>query len=128
MGIKDFGGTSTELRGYEPYSIGGTYVGMNKVELKYAIIPRQMVHLAWLPLRRFQDLPIGLYLTGFCDTGYVRDGSFSFQDRYMNDRWLVGYGLGLNVIGFYDMLVRIEYSRNHLGQGGIYLNGTVPIK
>lgn len=128
VGIKDFGGTSTELRGYEPYSIGGTYVGMNKVELKYAIIPRQMVHLAWLPLRRFQDLPIGLYLTGFCDTGYVRDGSFSFQDRYMNDRWLVGYGLGLNVIGFYDMLVRIEYSRNHLGQGGIYLNGTVPIK
>lgn len=128
IGIKDFVGSSTELRGYEPYAIGGTYVGMNKVEVKYGLIPRRMVHLGWLPLQRFRDLPFGIYLTGFCDTGYVRDNSFNAIDPYLDNRWLIGYGLGLNVIGFYDMLVRVEYSRNHLGQGGIYINGTVPIK
>jgi outer membrane protein assembly factor BamA len=128
IGTRDFGGSSTELRGYEPYAIAGTYVMMNKAEVKYGVLPRRMLHLDWLPLRKFQDLPIGVYLSAFCDAGYVRDNSFSRQDPYMLDRWLVGYGVGLNVIGFYDMLARIEYARNHLGEGGIYVNATVPIK
>jgi hypothetical protein len=32
------------------------------------------------------------------------------------------------VRGFYDNLLRVEYSRNHLNQGGIYIHGTVSIK
>lgn len=128
IGRSDFSGTSTELRGYEPFAVLGTYVNLNKAELKFAIVPRRIVHLSFLPLKRFQDTPFGLYLTGFADTGYVYDKSFNHQDSFLTNRWLLGYGLGLNVIGFYDMLLRVEYSRNHLGLGGFYLNGTVPIK
>ncbi|MEL7529875.1 MAG: BamA/TamA family outer membrane protein [Bacteroidota bacterium] len=128
IGRSDFSGTSTELRGYEPFAVLGTYVNLNKAELKFAIVPRRIVHLPFLPLRRFQDTPFGLYLSSFAETGYVYDKSFNHQDTFLTNRWLLGYGLGLNVIGFYDMLLRVEYSRNHLGMGGIYLNGTVPIK
>lgn len=128
IGRSDFSGTSTELRGYEPFAVLGTYVNLNKAELKFAIVPRRIVHLPFLPLRRFQDTPFGLYLSSFAETGYVYDQSFNHQDTFLTNRWLIGYGLGLNVIGFYDMLLRVEYSRNHLGMGGIYLNGTVPIK
>ncbi|MEL6652509.1 MAG: BamA/TamA family outer membrane protein, partial [Bacteroidota bacterium] len=128
IGRSDFSGTSTELRGYEPFAVLGTYVTLNKAELKFAIFKRRIIHLPFVPLRRFQDTPFGLYLTGFADSGYVYDQSFNHQDTFLTNRWLLGYGLGLNVIGFYDMLLRVEYSRNHLGMGGIYLNGTVPIK
>lgn len=124
----EFAGVSTNLRGYEPYAIAGTFVNMNKAEVKFAIIPRQIMHFGDIPFRRFQDASVGLYLTGFVDTGYILDDSFNNQDNMFKNRLLTGYGVGLNMIGFYDVLLRIEYSRNHLNQGGIYLNTTVQIK
>ncbi|MCB0840459.1 MAG: hypothetical protein KDD99_27525, partial [Bacteroidetes bacterium] len=119
---------STELRGYEKYALSGTFVNMNKAEIKFAIIPRQIVHLDYIPSPKFQDTPIGLYLSGFIDTGYILDRSFNNHDQFLRNTFLTGYGLGLHIIGFYDVLLRMEYSRNHLNQGGIYFHATVPIK
>ena len=124
----EFTGLSTNLRGYEPYVIDGTYLGMNKLEIKYALIPYQIIHLDYVSLPKFQDVPVGLYLSGFLDTAYISDKSFNNQDKTFKNKWLIGYGIGLNVIGIYDLLLRIEYARNHLGQGGIFLNGSVSIK
>ena len=47
---------------------------------------------------------------------------------YLKNQLLTGYGIGLNIIGFYDNLLRLEYSRNHLNQGGVYIHASVPIK
>ena len=124
----EFTGLSTNLRAYEPYAIDGTYLGMNKMEIKYALVPYQIIHLDYVSMPKFQDIPIGLYVSGFVDTGYVSDRSFNNQDDTFKNKWLIGYGIGLNVIGIYDLLLRIEYARNHLGQGGIFLNGSVSIK
>ncbi|RMG56667.1 MAG: hypothetical protein D6722_26095 [Bacteroidetes bacterium] len=130
VGISEtpFRGVSTELRGYEPYALAATWLSLAKTEFKFALLPRRIVHLSWLPSRRFQDLPVGVYLSTFVEGAYVRDQSFQAQDPFLLEQPLLGYGLGLNLIGFYDMLVRVEYSRNHLGRGGVYLHGTVPIK
>ncbi|MEZ4777019.1 MAG: POTRA domain-containing protein [Bacteroidia bacterium] len=124
----EFAGVSTNLRGYEPYAIDGTFVNMNKAEVKFAVIPRQTLHFGDIPMQRFQDTAVGMYLTAFVDTGYILDESFNNQDQYLKGKFLTGYGVGLNIIGFYDILLRVEYSRNHLNQGGIYLNTTVQIK
>jgi outer membrane protein assembly factor BamA len=124
----DFIGSSTELRGYERYALSGTFVNMNKAEVKFAIIPRQIVHLPYIPSAKFQDTPVGLYLTAFIDTGYILDESFNNQDQFLRNTFLTGYGMGINILGFYDLLFRLEYSRNHLNQGGIYFHATVPIK
>lgn len=125
---QEFSGLSHELRGYDPYAIAGTWIQMGKVELKLALIPYQIIRLPWRPFGKIIDSAIGVYLTGFCDVGYVQDHNFSNQDPFFKDRVLLGYGPGLNIIGFYDMLVRIEYARNHLGTAGVYVNATVPIK
>ncbi|GAB4410352.1 MAG: hypothetical protein OHK0039_14670 [Bacteroidia bacterium] len=124
----DFQGISTELRGYEPYVITGTWVSMVKTEWKYAIFPRRIVHLSRIPYRRFRELPAGVYLGAYGDAAYVADRSFSNQDTTFTGRWLLGYGVGLNLTGWYDLLMRIEYSRNLRGEGAIYLHATVPIK
>jgi len=125
---RDFPGISTTLRGYEPYLIDGSYVMMTKAELKYGLLPRKMFHLDAIPFAKFQDFPLGIYLTAFFDLGYVSDQSISNQDQFFKNKWLTGYGAGLNIIGIYDLLLRVEYARNHLGQGGIYLHSSVQIK
>lgn len=125
---KDFAGLSHELRGYDPYTISGTWIQMAKAEVKFALIPYQIIRLPWRPLDKVFDSSIGLYLTFFCDLGYIQDQNFTNQDSYFKDQLLIGYGPGLNIIGFYDMLVRVEFARNHQGTTGIYVNATVPIK
>lgn len=120
-------GFNEEFRGYEPYLIAGTNLHTAKAELKYALIPRQIVHIKQIPFRKFQDWPIGAYLSAFCDAGYVRDRSLTNQDTALRNELLLGYGLGLNVIGPYDLLGRLEYSRNRLGQSGFYVHFTVSV-
>ncbi len=130
IGIRrsDWPGISTNLRGYEPFAIDGSMINMSKAEVKYAIFPRRMVNIKQLPLKRFRQMPFGLYLTAFSDFGYVRDESFNNSDTFLKDRLLTGYGLGLNILTIYDYMLRIEYSRNHLGQGGLYFHTTLAIK
>ncbi|WNJ16493.1 BamA/TamA family outer membrane protein [Pontibacter sp. G13] len=125
---REGGEVSHTLRGYEPYVLDGTSVSMAKFELKFAVMPIRTIHLGFVPFRRFQDMPLGVFISTYTDFGYIRDWSSSNQDQTFKDQLLTGYGVGLNVIGFYDMLLRIEFSRNHLGQSGVYLHTTVQIK
>ncbi len=128
LGRRDLPGISTELRGYERFAIDGSFVGMAKAELKFAIIPYQFVHVKHIPIKCFQDMPLGMYLTAYADLGYVGDETSSNFDTYLKNQALMGYGFGLNLIGLYDMLLRVEYSRNHLGQGGFFFHSNIPIK
>lgn len=125
---KYFIGFGSFLRGYEPYVIDGSFINLTKAEWKFAIIPRKIVHVKQIPLRKFQDFPIGLYISGYADFGYVHDNTFNNQDNYLKDRPLLGYGIGVNFISMYDWLLRVEYSFNHLGGRGLYLSSTVSIR
>jgi hypothetical protein len=125
---KFFIGFGSFLRGFEPYVVDGSYVGLTKAEWKFAIIPRKFIHLKWLPMARFRDLPMGLYISAFSDAGYVRDWTFNNLDPFLKNRLLLGYGAGLNLFTMYDTLLRVEYSRNNLGGWGVYLSSLVSIQ
>lgn len=125
---RDWPGVSTNLRGYEPFAIDGSMINMTKAEIKYALFPRRMLKMKNLPLKRFRQMPFGLYLTAFTDFGYVRDESFNNTDNFLKDRLLTGYGLGVNILTIYDYLIRVEFARNHLEQSGVYLHAVLPIK
>lgn len=123
----EFQGYNEILRGYQPYIISGTQVATAKAEVKFALLRRRIVHVGWVPHEKFKDLPLGIYLTAFADGGYVHDGSATNRDTYFRDRPLLGYGFGINLIGPYDLMGRLEYAWNHTGQGGLYVHMTVPI-
>ena len=130
VGIRrsEFPGVGYNLRGYERYAIDGSFVNMTKAELKYAVFPIRTITISEIPWERFRSFPLGVYLSAYFDAGYVRDETFSNEDNYLKNQLLGGYGIGLNIIGFYDNLLRIEYSRNHLNEGGFYFHATIPIK
>jgi outer membrane protein assembly factor BamA len=125
---KEFRSLGYNLRGYERYAIDGAHVSMLKGEWKIGVFPRRIIHIRQIPFERFQDFPFGLYLTVYSDLGYVADPTFNNQDTFLKNRLLAGYGIGLNLIGIYDTLFRIEYSRNHFNEGGVYFHASISIK
>lgn len=132
---KYFIGFGSFLRGYEPNVIAGSLVNVTKAEWKFGIIPYHFAHLKWVPFKKFQDFPLGLYLTAYCDAGYVHDWTFNNHDNTLKNRALVGYGGGVNLVTVYDFLLRVEYSRNIVtdpthpfGRGGLYFSTLVSIQ
>lgn len=123
----EFSGLNHDLRGYQPYIIAGSTLLTAKAEWKYAIYPLKKVSFPFIPFRKFREFPLGLYLSAFADAGYMHD-RFGLEDDFLTGMLLPGYGAGLNLIGFYDNLFRVEYARNRLGQGGIYLHASVAIR
>ena len=105
-----------------------SFINLTKAEWKFGIIPYHFAHLKWIPFQKFRDLPLGLYLSAYSDAGYVRDWTFNNQDNSLKNKLLLGYGAGINFITIYDFLLRVEYSRNLLGGGGIYISTLVSIQ
>lgn len=116
-----------DLRGYERYAIDGTFIFINKAEVKFAILPRKIYHSNLIPFKKFQDFPLGIYLGTFGEGGYVADRSINNQDTFLKNKLLYGYGMGVQIISFYDYLIRMEVARNHLGQMGFNFHAVVPV-
>lgn len=132
---KYFIGFGSFLRGYEPYVIDGSFVNLTKAEWKFGLVPYHFAHAKWIPFEKFRDFPLGLYLSAYCDAGYVHDGTFNNLDNTLKNRLLLGYGMGVNLITVYDFLLRLEFSRSivptayyPLGICGFYFSTLVPIQ
>lgn len=131
---KVFIGTGNYLRGFEPFVISGTSVAVIQQEMRFALIPRQIVRFPYWKaknqdkdlLRKFRDFPIAVYWVFFVDAGMMRDDSHNNMDPYFKNKPLIGFGTGLNFLTLYDHFLRIELSRNTLynARAGYYFNLT----
>ena len=108
------------VRGYELQVIEGQHFFLNKTNLKYRLL-RQRIDLGRLmPLSQFRQIPIDIYLKTYFDQGYVWN-SLPYEDNQrLINRYLFGTGLGLDIVTFYDAVLRIEYSRNREGDWAFY--------
>src|SRR5690606_1749219 len=75
---------------------------------------------------RFNHLPIKCFITSFADAGFVWSNQNNFSNSLQN-QLLSGYGLGLDVVTYYDRIFRVEFSFNHLNENGLFLHFTQPI-
>ena len=68
----------------------------------------------------FNKIPFKIYAKTFADMGY----SYSTQQfsSQLNNTFLGSAGIGLDIITFYDLQIRIEYSINQLGQNRLFLH------
>jgi len=112
------------VRGYELYVVEGPRYYLNKTTFKKLIFNRNY-HLALMPARQFRYIPISVYLKTYADLGYVKNYPY-YEERNFNtrlsDKLLFGTGLGLDVVGFYDMVLRFEYSFNAEREHGFFFH------
>jgi len=112
------------VRGYEVYVVEGPYYALNKTTLKKLIFTRKY-HWVSMPIEQFRHMPLSIYLKTYADVGYVKNYS-DYEALQINttlsDKVLSGAGLGLDVVGSYDIVLRFEYTFNAEGQSGFFFH------
>ena len=107
------------LHGYEYYVMDGVAGGIVNATLatKLTNFSFSVPRTKW-----FSPIPIPLKIYGkvFANAGYAYDPDPGPTYRLSN-RFLVGYGVGFDILTAYDFTLKVEFSYNHLGQNGIYL-------
>jgi outer membrane protein assembly factor BamA len=118
LGYHDF------VRGYEYYVIEGQKYFLTKNCLRYQIV-KPRVHQARkiIGVKEFNTIPYYAFLSLFFDAAYVED-KFYFKSNDLTNTWQYGYGLGLDLITYYDVVLRFEYSFNRLKESGFFIHMT----
>lgn len=116
------------LRGYELYVADGNSYALLVNSLKYCIMPAHTYTLAYIPWSQFNPVHFSVYGNLFVDMAYVKgDPYISPGNTYVN-RLLGTLGLGLDIVSYYDQVVRFEISLNREGQAGFFIHSEVPFK
>ena len=82
---------------------------MNKTTIKKQLAIGEKV-LDNMPLEQLQRIPYAFYLKSYIDVGYVQGLKNNENNSILTDKFLVGGGLGIDAVTFYDLVVRMEYS------------------
>jgi hypothetical protein len=111
------------IRGYEYYVIDGQSFALIKNSLKYKLIKQHIVEVKALHRRfsQFSTIPYSVYLTLNGDAGYVED-KFYGKKNSLNNSWQYGYGVGLDFVTYYDIVIRFEYTFNKQNQSGFFIS------
>ncbi|HEY4290712.1 MAG TPA: POTRA domain-containing protein [Puia sp.] len=65
-------------------------------------------------------IPLRVYATAFSDYGYAYNRDF--RDNSLVNRMLYTGGFGIDIVTFYDLSFKFDYSFNQLGQNGLFLH------
>ncbi len=119
-------GYNTYVRGYEYYVMDGYNFGLIKAGFTYEIVKPKTYKLPLIKLEQFNKFYYAVYARVFTDFGYA-DNHANNEVNNLSNTYLFGTGAGLDIITYYDGVLRIEYSFNRLGQSGFFLHLTAPI-
>ena len=117
-----FGYRPDFIRGYERFVVEGRSYYSNRTAFRWKFWSgvKELSQRALIP--QFRTLPFAFYLKAFLDLGYVGEPLAVTEGNFFNKTLLLGGGLGLDMVTYYDFVVRFEYSVNREGQGGFFIN------
>ena len=121
--IKGLGFRNDVVRGYELYVIHGQHYFVNKTSLKYDIFSGS-TEFNKFPLPQFRHFPYAFYLKTYFDIGYSANTQNYEGNGYLADQLLFGGGMGLDIVTLYDVVIRLEYSFNSIGENGLFFHIT----
>jgi len=113
-------GYSDVVRGYELFVVDGTRYGLFQNNLKFEILKPKSITIPFVPSEKFSKTFVALYANLFFDLGYVEGENFRANNSLVNE-YLYSGGIGLDLVTYYDKVVRVEGSLNALGQTAIYV-------
>ncbi|MEJ7610416.1 MAG: POTRA domain-containing protein [Ferruginibacter sp.] len=107
------------LRGLEYYVISG----VANTTLKYTLSKKLVAFNLPIPfkIKTIPFIPFRIYAKTYSDLGftYATDQSKTM----LNNRLLYTGGFGLDIVTLYDIVLKLEYSFNQLGEKGLFLHG-----
>ncbi|HXB93368.1 MAG TPA: POTRA domain-containing protein [Puia sp.] len=105
------------LRGLDRYVVDGTAGSILRNTLFRELFN---FSLPFTHIASHDRIPIRIYATAFSDAGYA----YNRDDRSNSlvNRMLYTAGVGIDLVTFYDLNFRFDYSFNQLGQNGLFLH------
>ena len=107
------------IRGMEYKIIDGVAFAITKFNLKREIF-NFTINTIFKKSKTFNKIPFRIYAKTFADMGYsYNEGNFISR---LNNTFLGSAGVGIDIVTFYDLQIRLEYSVNQLGQKILFLH------
>lgn len=107
------------LRGLELYAVSG----VANSTLKYTLSKQIAAFRIPIPfkIKSVPNIPFKIFAKTYTDAGYsYTPAQFTTQ---FNNRLLYTGGFGLDILTLYDIVLKVEYSFNQLGEKGLFLQG-----
>lgn len=105
------------LRGLDRYVIDGTAGSVVRNTLFRELFN---FNIPFLRMTSHDRIPFRIYATAFSDAGYAYNEDFKANS--LVNRLLYTAGFGIDIVTFYDLNFRFDYSFNQLGQNGLFLH------
>ena len=106
------------LRGLEKYVIDGVAAALFRQTLRYELFNFYVP--TFIKSKSHDEVPFRIYPKVFFDYGYVYNKYFT--NNSLVNRPLYSAGFGIDIVSFYDFIIRFDYSFNQLGQNGLFLH------
>jgi outer membrane protein assembly factor BamA len=110
------------LRGYERYVIEGQSFITNKNSFKRLLFSVETDISRILKMKQFSKIPIAAYLSLNFDHGYIKNYPAYELNTLFTEKYIYGGGIGIDIISFYDFVMRWEYSINIEREQALYFN------
>ena len=113
-----FGYGNMYLRGLENYVVDGSAGILTRQSYRHQLFKFSVP--TYLKSKTHDHIPFRIYARLFSDVGYSYNKNFT--NNSLTNRTLYTYGAGVDVVSFYDFVLRLDYSFNQLGQKGLFLH------
>ena len=111
-----FGYGDFYLRGLEKYVIDGVAAVLLKNTLRRQVFQFNIP----TPFRSHDNIPFKIFLKTYADAGYTYNKHPN--SNTLGNKMLYTGGFGVDVLTFYDLSFKFEYSFNQMGQSGFFLH------
>lgn len=114
------------IRGFDLYTLKGDQIYYCRNNLKYELIKPSVKKVKeGQEKNKFKALQYAFYANVFADAGYCVN-KFTTNNPY-NNKMLFSWGLGIDFVTYYDLVVRFEYAFTSIGTNGFYFGFGMPI-
>jgi outer membrane protein assembly factor BamA len=119
---RSLGYGSAYVSGYELYVIDGQHHTLLKTNLRKKVWGFEKT-FRWIPIKQFQTTSLKIYLRVFSDAGMAVDNSkLNVGNKPLANQLLWGNGVGIDLVSYYDTVLRFEYTINRMLETGFYIH------
>lgn len=105
------------VRGLDRYVVDGVAGGILRNTLFRELFN---FNIPFTHIPSHDRIPFRIYATAFSDYGYAYNRDFTGNS--LVNRLLYTAGMGIDIVTFYDLSFKFDYSFNQLGQNGLFLH------
>jgi len=112
------GSTDFYMRGLEYYVIEGVAGGVARATVKNEVLSFNLRNP--VNSKTHDKIPFRVFLKGYGDLGYSYTPNYGISK--LNNKLLRTWGAGIDIVTFYDIVLRFEYSFNQIGDKGLFFH------